>query len=133
MRLVLAALLVVGCGGSPPGAGGDAPLGGDGGADAGGADAGMDAPGTMPDGPPASSCPNWCVETAPVAATARLFSVHVRDSADVLAVGDGGVIIRRQNDVWTAMQSTTTENLRGVWAASANDAWAVGNSGLLSH
>lgn len=123
MRLAVAAVFVIACGQPDPAAGVDAsPL-----------DATIDAPGTLPDGPPASTCPagTWCVETAPIAATTRLFSVHVRDSADVFAVGDGGVIVRRQNNVWTAMQSPTTQNLRGVWAATANDAWAVGAGGTV--
>jgi hypothetical protein len=119
MRFAVAALFVIGCGDSPQGTDIDAPPSGDGGTDA------------ATDSPPASTCPSWCVETAPVPASTRLFSVHARDSSDVFAVGDGGVIVRRQNDTWTAMTSGTTENLRGVWAASANDAWAVGTAGTV--
>ena len=134
MRVAVAALFVIGCGSPNPGGEIDAP-GGDADVDGDGTpiDAAIDAPGTMADGPPATSCPagTWCTETAPIAATARLFSVHVRDSADVLAVGDGGVIIRRLNDTWAVMQSGTTQNLRGVWAATANDAWAVGENGTV--
>ena len=133
MRRILLILVAASCGG--PGQDGPVDAGDDGGGgDVDAAfDAAIDAPGTTPDGPPAMLCPlgTWCIETAPVPTTARLFAVHARDSADVLAVGDNGVIIRRRNDTWTTMTSGTTEHLRGVWAASANDAWAVGQGGTV--
>jgi len=134
-RSVVALALVIGCGQPQPSGAIDASDDGDSGVDAGndsGNEAGIDAPGTVTDaaidGPPAMLCPTgtWCTETAPVAATTRLFAVHARDSSDVWAVGDGGVILRRRNDTWTVVPSGTTSNLRGIWAASANDAWAVG-------
>lgn len=112
MRCAVAAVLVIGCGHPQPGGEIDAP-GGDGDGST------IDAPGT------------WAAETAPIPATTRLFSVHARDPSNVLAVGDGGVIVERRNETWTAMQSGTTENLRGVWAASATDAWAVGENGTV--
>jgi len=144
MRGYLLLLLAVGCG-SPSGSGIDAaPDDIDGAVDGDGNllvdapadsvfDAPIDAPGTIPDGPPAVTCPanTWCTETAPIAGTVDLRDVYVRDSADVLAVGTGGAIIRRRNDVWTAMTSGTTENLLGVWSANANDAWAVGDNGTV--
>lgn len=132
-RSVLALLLAAACG-QPQSGEIDAPLDGDAGVDPDAGDAGIDAPGTTADaaidGPPAMLCPagTWCTETAPVATTTRLFAVHARDSSDVWAVGDGGVIIRRRNDTWAVVPSGTTENLRGIWAASANDAWAVGEN-----
>jgi len=131
-RPLLALLLATGCGSPNPGTDIDAPgIDPDAAVDGDGSllvDAAPDAPGTMVDGPPAMACPagTWCTETAPIAPTTRLFAVHARDSSDVWAVGDGGVIVRRLDDAWAVVPSGTTQNLRGVWAAGPNDAWAVG-------
>jgi hypothetical protein len=88
----------------------------------------------LPDAAP-PSCPagQWCVETAAIPATTILASVWAVSASDVFAVGDAGVIIRRQGGAWTVMTSPTTENLRGVWAASSTDAWAVGSNGAIVH
>jgi hypothetical protein len=90
----------------------------------------VDAPKT--DAPPVELCPatTWCRETSPVTATI-LTSVWVVDATDVFAVGDGGVIVRRRNNVWSQETSGTTANLRGVWAANATDVWAVGEGGTV--
>ena len=81
-------------------------------------------------------CPSgqWCIEIPPVAAqTVLLHSAFALSAEDVLAVGDGGTILRRNSDVWTAMASGTTNNLRGVWAASASDMWAAGVGATVLH
>jgi hypothetical protein len=135
MRGSLVLLLVVGCGTPNPGSGIDAPPDEIDGAVDGDGNVIVDAPldATIDDGPPAMVCPanTWCTETAPIAGTVDLRDVYVRDSADVLAVGTAGTIIRRRNDGWAAMTSGTTETLLGVWAASATDAWVVGENGTV--
>lgn len=45
------------------------------------------------------------------------------------AVGNSGVILRYNGTTWTAMTSSTTSNLFGVFVVSASEAWAVGASG----
>jgi hypothetical protein len=127
VRTALVLLLaVIGCkGGGNPAA--DSNLPGDGGGD--------DGPPT--DGPESDgmdSCPSgqWCKETAP-AAGVLLGAVWAASTGDVFAVGDGGTILRRTNNVWTAMQSNSTANLRGVWAANSSDVWAVGAAGATLH
>ena len=116
MRVLVALLaaLAVACGSDPPAT----TDGGNG--DGGPTDDGM------------SSCPpgQWCVETSPVSAT-LLHDVWAVSAGDVFAVGDGGTILRRQNNIWTAMASGTTMNLRGVWGASATNVWAVGEGGTI--
>jgi hypothetical protein len=76
----------------------------------------------------------WCVESPPGVATATLLhGVWAVTANDVFAVGDGGTILRRTNDVWTAMTTPTTSNLRGVWGSSSTDVWAGGVTGTLLH
>lgn len=131
MRGALVAALVMGCG-QPPAAGVDGGAGSDGGGSDGGNPDGGPADGAT-DGPPISTCPSgqWCTEQAPIAGTTRLFAVHAVDPADVFAVGDGGTIVRRRQGAWSAMQSGTTEDLRGVWVAGSDDVWAVGENGAV--
>jgi len=74
----------------------------------------------------------WCIEAAPPN-TSFLHGAFAISAGNVIAVGDGGTIIRRDATAWTAMTSGTTQNLHGVWAASATDAWAVGNAATLVH
>jgi len=80
-----------------------------------------------------TTCPTgqWCTEAAPVAVL--LHSVWAVSEDDVFAVGDGGAILRRTNNAWTAMASGTSSNLRGVWAASSSDVWASGVTGTILH
>lgn len=49
------------------------------------------------------------------------------------AVGDGGTIARTVDGgaSWRFQISGTTTNLKGVWASSHGDVWAVGESGLI--
>ncbi|NMC72197.1 MAG: hypothetical protein GYA57_19360 [Myxococcales bacterium] len=64
-----------------------------------------------------------------------LLAVHALSANDVLAVGTGGTIVRRApgEDFMDQMASGTTETLRGVWMASATEAFAVGDNGTLLH
>lgn len=90
-----------------------------------------DAPSS--DAIPACPAGQWCIETATITGAPLLHSVWAVDANDVFAVGDGGTILHRHANAWTAMTSGTVNNLRGVWAASATDVWAVGNAGTVLH
>src|ERR1044071_6667232 len=83
-----------------------------------------------------AACPSgqWCSESPPSAIGAVLQrTVWAASAEDVFAVGDGGTILRRNNDTWTAMTSGTTVKLRGVWGTSSWDVWATGLSGTILH
>jgi hypothetical protein len=68
--------------------------------------------------------------TSPVSSTLR--GVWGTDFNNLIAVGDGGVILRRQNGGnWAKMTSPTTQNLRSVWGTDMNNVYAVGAAGTL--
>ncbi len=81
-----------------------------------------------------TACPagTWCVESSP-AGTSRIVGVWAASPDDVFAVGDGGLILRRTNDIWTTMTSGTTSNLLAVWGVSSSDVWACGASQTVLH
>jgi len=117
--------VLLGCGGSNPTTPGD-DAGGDGGMPSDGS-----GDGDVTDAPPDLCDPGqWCTETAPGNPT-LLRSVWATGLNDVFAVGDGGTILHRRDNAWTAMTSMTTLNLTGVWGASASDLWAVGEGGTV--
>ena len=103
---LVVALLALGCGTPHPGVGTDASSDGTGGGGDGtsASDADVDAmvDAMVIDAPPTPACPNWCTETAP-AGTGLLYAVHAVNTGDVFAVGDGGTILRRQNNAWSKM------------------------------
>lgn len=49
---------------------------------------------------------------------------------DVTVVGNEGTILRWDGAAWSAQDSTTVEDLWGVWGAGPDDLWAVGGSGF---
>lgn len=55
-----------------------------------------------------------------------LFRVWGAQDELVFAVGESGVLLRYDGTVWTQEDSGTTEDLRGVWGAAADDIVAVG-------
>lgn len=77
---------------------------------------------------PACAAGTWCVEPSP--ATGTLHDIFAT-GADVFAVGDGGMIMRRSNNEWVQMESGTTANLRAVAGTSATNVWAVGHGGTV--
>jgi hypothetical protein len=94
--------------------------------------------GAGPDGggcPAATPCPSgqWCVETAPIAATTLVHGVFAVSTDDVFAVGDAGTILHRRCGTWSTMASGTTMNLRGVWGTSAKSLWVVGQGATILH
>jgi hypothetical protein len=42
--------------------------------------------------------------------------------------GDGGVIVRMENDTFTVMDTPGTETVFGIWGATPDDVWAVGGA-----
>ncbi len=68
----------------------------------------------------------------------QMTSVHGASRDDVWAVGMFGAIVRITNaesatPEVTPFDSQTFSALRGVWAASASEAWAVGAQGTIRH
>jgi len=110
-------LAVWGCGSSKPGVPGDGAPDGDGAA--------------ATDAPPDPCAPGtWCTETAPGAPT-MLRAAWAASTDEVFAVGDGGTILHRRDNLWTVMASPTSADLFGVWGASPTDVWAVGTAGTM--
>ncbi|MBN2105909.1 MAG: DUF1566 domain-containing protein [Deltaproteobacteria bacterium] len=67
---------------------------------------------------------------SPVSSTLR--GIWGIDADNLFAVGDGGIILRRQNGGnWAKMTSPTTQNLRSVWGTDMNNVYAVGAAGTL--
>jgi len=119
-------MFVIAACGSPGSATGDGPGGDD---DDG---PGSDGPGTG-DAPPDPCEPGtWCIEDSPVP-NILLRAVWAADLDNVFAVGDGGTILHRRANVWTAMTTPTTSDLSGLWGLSATDIWAAGEDGALLH
>jgi hypothetical protein len=73
---------------------------------------------------------DWTAQQSHVVEDLR--DVHGAAADQVVAVGDGGVIIRYDGSAWSAMSGTETD-LRGVWARpdpiAGIDAFAVGVNG----
>jgi hypothetical protein len=64
----------------------------------------------------------------------RLRAIGGRNPHDVIAVGDGGKIIRGDGASWAAQPSGTAANLRGVWGdPNSTSAFAVGENGTIIH
>ncbi len=67
---------------------------------------------------------------------ASLQAVHGVGSGgpgELVAVGDDGVITRWDGLTWTVEPSGVTQDLLGVWVASAETAFAVGNNAVLRY
>jgi len=64
-----------------------------------------------------------------------LTAAHGVSADDLWVVGEAGTIARRAagEDYLDQLASGTTETLRGVWAASATEAFAVGDNGTILH
>lgn len=51
----------------------------------------------------------------------------------VIAVGDGGMILRFDGSTWTKMTSNVATNLRAVWGTSPTNVYAVGDNATILH
>jgi hypothetical protein len=63
----------------------------------------------------------------------QLASVHGTASGDLFAVGSAGVIVQRTADRWDGRSIDPSMLLTSVWAAAADDAWAVSVDGAILH
>ena len=71
---------------------------------------------------------DWSEESIPVDLPVINWVFGFEDDT-TFAVGNAGTILKRQGTKWNLMESPTTEDLWGIWGASADDVWAVGGSG----
>lgn len=60
-------------------------------------------------------------------------SIWGSSSTNVVAVGDGGVIMHYDGMRWEGKASGTSEELYGVWGSSSKDVFAVGDRGTILH
>jgi hypothetical protein len=84
------------------------------------------------------SAGSWSAVAAPDLPDVDLQGVSGTTATDdVLAVGTGGTILRVHPSDWSVVQDPVagapTDTLRGVWAASAAEAFAVGDNGTILH
>lgn len=99
--------------------------------DAGTSDAGLpdggkvDAGGFISDGGLLCTAEGWCWLN-PRPQGDPINDIHGTGPADVWAVTEGGNAIHWNGASWTMHELTPKYPLEGIWAASANDVWAVG-------
>jgi hypothetical protein len=76
----------------------------------------------------------WTPVLTPDLADVDLLAVSGTTVDDAMAVGTGGTILRRAGaNAMDQQSSGTTQTLRGVWVASATEAFAVGDNGTILH
>jgi hypothetical protein len=76
-----------------------------------------------------SSWVDWVPLSSPV--TTPLWAVWGSSNTDVLAVGQGGVILEYNGSDWAEMNSGTSATLFGVWRSHSGDGFAVGEAGTI--
>lgn len=81
--------------------------------------------------PGEASILHWRPEQAPVPYKGRLQSVFALSERAVYAVGDDAVLYFN-GDVWRSLPDISC-TCNGIWAASENDVFAVGNAGTMRH
>jgi hypothetical protein len=78
----------------------------------------------------------WYLD-APTNTTAELRGLWGTSATNLVAVGTGGTILRRQLAdsaiTWLPDASPTRVDLNGVWGASAADLYAIGDGGMVLH
>ncbi len=77
---------------------------------------------------------SWQVTAVPKASGA-LRAITAAPSGKLFAAGDDGFLAATQNAVWNATLANDPQSrtLRGLFARSDTDAWAIGDSGALLH
>lgn len=63
----------------------------------------------------------------------NLRGLAVINDSTVVAVGDRGAILRRDEKEWKCVETVTSADLQDVWGSSVSDIWAVGGSGAIFH
>jgi photosystem II stability/assembly factor-like uncharacterized protein len=75
---------------------------------------------------------SWTPESG--APNTDLFAVWGASATEVWAVGNNGVIVRRQaNGTWAPVASPTSVQLLSIWGSSATDIWAAGSNVLIHY
>jgi hypothetical protein len=74
----------------------------------------------------------WCW-ISPLAQGNPISALWATAPDDIWAVGPRGLILHRDANAWTIMDSGTTQDLNAVWASGPNDAWTVGQWGTWLH
>jgi len=62
---------------------------------------------------------------------AELFGVSVVDENNAWAVGDGGLILYYDGNMWLEQESGTSDNLSAVFFLNDSEGWAVGEDGTV--
>jgi sugar lactone lactonase YvrE len=73
--------------------------------------------------------PSWKIAASPV--TSKLNDVFSLSSSDIWAVGNAGVILRRNLSNWSSVNSPIANNLNSIFMVSSTDGWAVGDGGVI--
>jgi hypothetical protein len=78
----------------------------------------------------------WQLDAA-TGAAADLRGLWGTTAAELVTIGDGGLILRRRElageGVWTPDASPTTADLNAVWGRASHDVYAVGGGGVVLH
>lgn len=75
---------------------------------------------------------SWTAIAAP-GVSADLNAVAGYSPTDVWAVGGGGTVLHFDGAAWSAKSFPTQDALLAVYASGANEAWAIGDHGLIAH
>lgn len=76
----------------------------------------------------------WITETTPSDAKGRLYAIAGRNSNELWAVGEGGIILSRTAAGWTRKPFVSRQSLTGVAVdPGTGQAWAVGAGGAILH
>jgi hypothetical protein len=64
---------------------------------------------------------------------AALYAINGLEGVDQLTDGAGGAAWRLTGVTWASIPTTTTNTLRGIWDAFADDVYGVGDGGVIQH
>jgi photosystem II stability/assembly factor-like uncharacterized protein len=65
--------------------------------------------------------------------TTALHEIWGTSSDNIYAVAARGHILRFDGTRWSEMDSPTDHDLFGIWGSAPDDAWVVGNTGVILH
>jgi len=74
---------------------------------------------------------SWVPEQT--ATTSLLYDIWGNSRKNIIAVGEGGTILRYNGFFWSPAASGTTLQLSGIWGSSAGDVYAVGDGATILH
>ncbi|MCD4750263.1 MAG: hypothetical protein K8R59_12905 [Thermoanaerobaculales bacterium] len=73
------------------------------------------------------------IRVSPKEVKGILWDVWASPDGDFVAVGEGGLIVFRDDTGWTERSRGLAISLRGVWGAASDDVFVVGLSGAILH